>query len=821
LKNWPDKSVYRQLKELVFEQVLYNQAMPAKKVLSASAPVKKPSLASLMPDKGANIRARKKAVKKIETNVSRKETTKNSAIVLTKKSDAASLGVKRAVKKKNTVSKQDSELILPSNMSIRAREKALVLLDRIAKDFNGSAQQIAYVSGLCFMLLGASMALAFSAPFSSPSQSALVASSSIEDGAVQNLTTTPLANPTPPEVSLLDPLPPEVLGMTEHKLAVLHAKNVFVKARSLSDGSVLTLPIDDLSSELYKFVLDSTKFTGGRYVLRALVESAADGSKHDFVLGEFFVPFKQTTQSTVPTATTTTTTTATQTTTLSNATPTTATTTTTTKATSTQSISPAILGPVLTVFAPGSTLQGNVLIKVAAPRDVPFIELYVRAPKSTNSRFVGLAESRSDFWYFFFNTVNVPNGDYELVARTRVSGKEYLSSGVKIKISNFVPQPTSAPIPVITQATTEADEEAQEPITIEEPTGRSLPDFTLSNIDESSESTTQMVKAPIEIQDILSAYTEDIRVLFNRYAVAQQSGDALLVELAKNELVTGKQEILSDILSNESINYLADEIEQVLNERFAILEKRVNTFEELRKTASNGETAIDTDGDGISDFDEQNLYSTDPKLPDTDNDGVLDGVEIMKGFDPKNASTEAVIRYELPQESLSLVQAETLKVESVLPVIINDSESGKLVQAEIVGKALPLSYVTLYIFSTPTVVTVRADENGAFSYTFEKELEDGSHEVYVAITDNTGAIVARSNPFSFVKQAEAFTPLDANASTIASSDTLRSFSPTNTYNVVVGLGILAFGLILLMLGVSMREKTGLVPQDPLHDFKTS
>lgn len=808
--------------------------MPAKKVLSASTPEKKPSLASLKPEKGKNIRAQKKAVKKIESHVSKKTSTTKSPIIVKKKSEAIGLGVKRAVKQKKTLAQVEPTVVLPSNMSIRAKEKALVLLEQVIKDFNKSAQQVAYVSGLCFVLLGASMALAFSGTVSSGSQSAMLLGSTTSEvsGVIETTINQTTTNIQLPEISLLDPLPTELRSTSEHKLAVLNVKNVHVKVKSFVDGSIVTTPIDDLSSELYKFVLEADKYREGRHEVRAFVESAFDGSKHEYPLGSFYVPLKQTTQSTASTTTTTTTNNTTTSTVddiveevdeeideidevTTNIQPTnTATTTNTTVAPTS--------GPELKVIAPGGDLVGNVLVKVQAPRDLPFVEMYVRAPKSTNSRFVGLAEKRTDYWYFFFNTVNVPNGDYEIVARTRVSGKDYFSSGVKIRIANFVK--TYEPVYEVPEEVPEAIEDVQSEDDVDDsdtvdsvPTGRSLPDFSLTT---TLDSENNYSPAQIEVADILLPYSEEIKAMLNRYAVAKQSGDKLLIEVAINELQKGKQKIINDILADKSVNYLADEADKVLTERFEMLKKRVDTFEELRTTASNGETASDEDKDGISDFDELNLYNTDPKSPDTDNDGVLDGIEIMKGFDPRNEDAEAVITYELPQESLGIVQEEVLKVESVVPVVKNDDETGKLVQAEIVGKALPNSYVTLYIFSTPTIVTVRADENGAFSYTFEKELEDGEHEVYVAITDNTGAIVAKSNPFRFVKEAEAFTPIDASAGA-SNVTSFGEISPFNTYNTVVGLGILAFGLILLMLGVSMREKAGVTPQEPSHDLKTS
>ena len=41
-----------------------------------------------------------------------------------------------------------------------------------------------------------------------------------------------------------------------------------------------------------------------------------------------------------------------------------------------------------------------------------------------------------------------------------------------------------------------------------------------------------------------------------------------------------------------------------------------------------------SDGDGLSDDDEINIYGTDPFNPDTDGDGAGDGVEVNAGYDP-------------------------------------------------------------------------------------------------------------------------------------------------------------------------------------------
>jgi uncharacterized protein YjeT (DUF2065 family) len=47
----------------------------------------------------------------------------------------------------------------------------------------------------------------------------------------------------------------------------------------------------------------------------------------------------------------------------------------------------------------------------------------------------------------------------------------------------------------------------------------------------------------------------------------------------------------------------------------------------------------DTDGDGLADGDEVNIYGSDPMLSDTDNDGFDDGREVARGYSPTRAES--------------------------------------------------------------------------------------------------------------------------------------------------------------------------------------
>ncbi len=165
----------------------------------------------------------------------------------------------------------------------------------------------------------------------------------------------------------------------------------------------------------------------------------------------------------------------------------------------------------------------------------------------------------------------------------------------------------------------------------------------------------------------------------------------------------------------------------------------------------------DSDKDGLSDIDEVR-YGTDPQAADSDLDGFIDGDEVRSGFDPVKYSPgdqSDQIVFESPK-----MYGEVKPNYSVKNVSIKPSENGES-KLHLEGKGLPNSFVTIYIYSDPIVLTVKTDSDGNWTYELDKNLEDGNHEAYVAVTDNTGKITAKSEPIAFVKTAQAVTVLPA------------------------------------------------------------
>ena len=71
-----------------------------------------------------------------------------------------------------------------------------------------------------------------------------------------------------------------------------------------------------------------------------------------------------------------------------------------------------------------------------------------------------------------------------------------------------------------------------------------------------------------------------------------------------------------------------------LKEPFAPKSSQNTTDNNLKEDNQADLRLIDTDKDGLSDWDELNIYKTSPYLEDSDSDGILDKDEVKNGEDP-------------------------------------------------------------------------------------------------------------------------------------------------------------------------------------------
>lgn len=220
---------------------------------------------------------------------------------------------------------------------------------------------------------------------------------------------------------------------------------------------------------------------------------------------------------------------------------------------------------------------------------------------------------------------------------------------------------------------------------------------------------------------------------------------------------------------------------------------------------------IDTDGDGASDDIEQRL-GTDPEAKDTDGDGYTDSEELVHGYDPlgegkRDAGLSPVEKILLEGKAIGQPtdSGEVSTDLTVAEVKIVYSEDGDEESYMITGKAAPNTVFTLYVYSdVPVVATVKTDASGNWEYHFENALQYGGHEIYIATNDETGKVITKSSPLSFlIEEAQAAAAGDDGAAKSGhDSDSMVSY-----YIYAAGaLIVIGIGIFLLVLAKS-RNKT--------------
>lgn len=128
--------------------------------------------------------------------------------------------------------------------------------------------------------------------------------------------------------------------------------------------------------------------------------------------------------------------------------------------------------------------------------------------------------------------------------------------------------------------------------------------------------------------------------------------------------------------------------------------------------------------------------------------------------------------------------------------------SGNLVFS---GTAKPNSRIFLYVFSSdPTVISLKVDSSGSWTYELNKELPDGEHEIFIAINDELGKIVSKGEPVAFIKTAQA-------ATVIPVSQLKENQSPmekSSSSYVMMAIAIVVVFLIasLLLIGYITRKR---------------
>jgi len=299
-------------------------------------------------------------------------------------------------------------------------------------------------------------------------------------------------------------------------------------------------------------------------------------------------------------------------------------------------------------------------------------------------------------------------------------------------------------------------------------------------IDTQVKDTTKTKKVDVYAKD--TAKSEAVPASFIGSATPTTDNSWTLNVDASQKLPNGNYEVYSKVETEEG-KYVSTEKKVDVN-----LPVKDITQEEKDKITQSENSSADSDQDGISDKEEIRL-GTNPFSTDTDQDGYQDSDEIKNGFDPLKASIDGdksdKMVFQSPKEMGEV--SDKYKVTNVK----TKNKDGENV-TNLQGKGLPNSFITLYIYSSdPIVITVKTDADGNWEYDLDKKLEDGQHEVYVTVNDNTGKITAKSEPIAFIKTAEAIDVVEASE-----LDSLKS-AQDQTLNRKFGIDFIFFSIILV------------------------
>lgn len=457
-------------------------------------------------------------------------------------------------------------------------------------------------------------------------------------------------------------------------------------------------------------------------------------------------------------------------------------------------------------------LSGSVDVSIETS-PVMWVEMYAIQKNSLTPYFLGLATKVSPTdWSFTWLTRQSPNGEYLLYARVKTEYGSTESQRQSVKILNEINSSLTTEqensivefnsvMPELIKTSTEFENVADVPLDsypAPEVVELKSVDTFIENVNIAS---TSKEKIAYELDDFNSALNEKL----NRLALAVRNGEIDSADAIRREIEMSKTDFMMNLSSSGESEEFEKSINAYLSERTSVLQEIAVKNEKILKERLGDALSKDSDRDDVSDYDEVNLYHTNPYSADTDGDGYIDSAELRLGYNPHSSNSEALVIYESPKES-GVIRNDILTVETITN-ITSESESVDSPQpkrAIISGKGLPNSFVTLYVYSTPIVVTVKTDTDGSWSYIFDKELENGDHQVYVGITDNTGKIVAKSNPLSFVKTAEAFTDSEPVVQSNTTSE--PSLLKADSMLLVASIAVVAIGLVLILLGLHVVNR---------------
>ncbi len=471
--------------------------------------------------------------------------------------------------------------------------------------------------------------------------------------------------------------------------------------------------------------------------------------------------------------------------------------------------------PATLAIKSATRLAGIVSFGITVDR-ADVVSVYIRTEGSLTDVYINTAARTGDAsWNDVFDTRTLPNGIYTLFARIKNQYGIYNSRLYAVTIENDHVKMASS-----TKAVLQHNEDLKTKVDAVVSEFRTtdphldLRAELLAYADHTATQTyaTSTATSSKSVDNRQLSFIDDIDTTFahllEMYAIVLRAKDPSGSERMRVHITEFKRQTLdrlsTDLVpkkqnNSEAIQNLRDRINAIITSETARTKKQ----EDLIASRVGEQVSVDSDHDGIVDYDELTLYRTDPLNADTDADGYPDGAEVLAGYDPNKADGPVLQLLHDPRTSGS-VRPDILEITgaSVLHATTSGSVPEKIVFN---GRGLANSFVTIYIYSTPITAITKTDANGLWSYVLDASLDNGQHQAYVTLGDNTGLIVAKSVPFFFVKDAGTYTLGTLSQKTIAAIDESHGPLSQFTYMLIASFVVVSVGLLMLLISIFMTH----------------
>jgi hypothetical protein len=670
------------------------------------------------------------------------------------------------------------EVYLPSTASLRLLEKVELYRLWYQNKFPVEVARFARASGYSFVIVGtllAAFGYAGNKFFDLQAAATICTEVNCVEVADENLV------PTAPLITYLNSLPAELTNETDVTLRSRSEAEPTVFIRSIISGEVTSLsPVERMKDGEFRYLIEPTKLGGGHFEVVATI--ADSEMSYKFVGPTFFVNGLETVSLSdkmpvlsedivVDTASTSATTTASE----------------ELEQNTNNDSSNIMTEEPLQISLAGAAKAEFLKIKTGtyAPEEVL---IYSKIPESNSDIFLGSATLVQGEWIF----------SHELYATFVSQGRYYQTAMQRYtpKVTASASLTSDSDINLLVSKITLALETAEvkndtrfEYLTY---IASTTPNFFDSENEKSFASESIISFADAALIDHKEAVN---RLLFN-HALVSGGNYRYLREYSNYNIKNFYEALIRSEVRDREYGSAAT----LLASRFESIGNRVAETEQRIADDARSLTTSDTDSDGLADFDELANLKTDPAKADSDLDGVLDGVEVIGGTDPKSPDVTSFPNI----SSLKINSSDTPVTLTSVRGVTNSTSGKNKTYPVIQGKSLPFSFVYIFIEGTDTTGFIKTAMDGTFQYTFEQELADGSYVVTAALATAKGELIGETKPITFTKTNGGLV-----ATALFGDSPVLSFDQNGSrvpYVVAAAIAVVTFGFILILLAQSLLPR---------------